>query len=30
MAYNKYIINGREMLNLDNLGMVDYDEYYIR
>lgn len=29
MAYNKYIINGREMLNLDNLGMVDYDEYYI-
>lgn len=29
MAYNKYIINGREMLNLDNLGMVDYNEYYI-
>lgn len=30
MAYNKYIINGREMLNLDNFGMVDYNEYYIR
>ncbi len=29
MAYNKYIINGREMLNLDNFGMVDYNEYYI-
>lgn len=30
MAYKKYNLNGREMLNLDNRGMVDYDEYYIR
>lgn len=29
MAYKKFNLNGREMLNLDNLGMVDYDEYYI-
>lgn len=29
MAYKKYNLNGREMLNLDNHGMVDYDEYYI-
>lgn len=29
MAYRKYNLNGREMLNLDNRGMVDYDEYYI-
>ena len=28
MAYRKFDLNGREMLNLDNLGMVDYDEYY--
>ena len=28
MAYTKYDLNGRKMLNLDNLGMVDYDEYY--
>lgn len=29
MAYRKYDLNGRKMLNLDNLGMVDYDEYYL-
>lgn len=29
MAYKKYNLNGREMLNLDNRGMVDYNEYYI-
>lgn len=29
MAYQKYNLNGREMLNLDNRGMIDYDEYYI-
>lgn len=29
MAYKKFNLNGRKMLNLDNLGMVDYDEYYI-
>lgn len=29
MAYKKYNLNGREMLNLDNRGMVDYAEYHI-
>lgn len=29
MAYKKYNLNGREMLNLDNRGMVDYNECYI-
>ena len=29
MAYRKYDLNGRKMLNLNNLGMVDYDEYYL-
>ena len=29
MAHSKYDLNGREMLNLNNLGMVDYDEYYL-
>lgn len=29
MAYEKYNLNGRGMLNLDNRGMVDYDEYYL-
>lgn len=28
MAYRKYNLGGREMLNLDNYGMVDYNEYY--
>mgnify|MGYP003295289975 CR=1 FL=1 len=28
MAYAKYNLNGREMLNLDNLGVVDYNEFY--
>ncbi len=28
MAYRKYNLDGREMLNLDNYGMVDYNEYY--
>lgn len=28
MAYNKYNLNGREMLNLDNIGVVDYNEFY--
>ena len=28
MAYKKYNLGGREMLNLDNYGMVDYNEYY--
>lgn len=29
MAYSEFNINGRKMLNLDNLGMVDYDAYYV-
>ncbi len=29
MAYKKYNLGGREMLNLDNYGMVDYNEYYL-
>lgn len=29
MSYKKYNLNGREMLNLDNHGMVDYNEYYM-
>lgn len=29
MAYAKYELNGKKLLNLDNIGMVDYDEYYL-
>lgn len=29
MAYRKFNVNGREMLVLDNRGMVDYNDYYI-
>lgn len=29
MAYAKYELNGKSLLNLNNIGMVDYDEYYL-
>lgn len=29
MAYAKYELNGKSLLNLNHIGMVDYDEYYL-
>lgn len=29
MAYAKYKLSGKNLLNLDNIGMIDYDEYYL-